>query len=241
MATATEHYEKLLSGVYSWMLGGHDAGIERNARFFEQHAVTPRGSRVAIDLGAGCGFQSIPLARSGFDVTAIDTDAGLLEELRRHDAGRTIRTVVGDLMRFSEYVDAPAEIVVCMTDTVLHLESTDRVSDLAARVFAALEPGGRFIVTFRDLTTTIEGIGRFIPVRSDASRILTCFLEYEAERVRVHDLLYERIAADWQFSASAYYKLRIDPTAFRATLLDSGFSDVAMTLDRGLATFIAAK
>ena len=44
-----------------------------------------KGSKgIAIDLGAGCGFQSIPLARLGFTVTAIDLDEKLLDELQKN-------------------------------------------------------------------------------------------------------------------------------------------------------------
>ena len=52
--------------------------------------------RRAVDLGAGCGFQAIPLARLGFAVTAIDLDRKLLAELasarrRREDRDRLRR------------------------------------------------------------------------------------------------------------------------------------------------------
>jgi len=47
--------------------------------------------------------------------------------------------------------------------------------------------------TYRDLTKELEGLDRFIPVRSD-DKIMTCFLEYEsAESVAVHDLIYTRV------------------------------------------------
>ena len=48
--------------------------------------ITPARSGRAVDLGAGCGFQSIPLARLGFAVTAIDIDRKLLDELHRNAA-----------------------------------------------------------------------------------------------------------------------------------------------------------
>jgi len=60
-------------------------------------------------------------------------------------------------------------------------------------VFNALHSGGVFVSTYRDLTKELEGLDRFIPVRSD-DKIMTCFLEYEsAESVAVHDLIYTRV------------------------------------------------
>ncbi|MGL6339584.1 MAG: class I SAM-dependent methyltransferase, partial [Waterburya sp.] len=66
MATSKEHYEQVLANVYSWMLGGFEQGISRNLDFFQKHNISPIKSGIAVDLGAGCGFQSIPLAQLGF-------------------------------------------------------------------------------------------------------------------------------------------------------------------------------
>src|SRR5262245_7900518 len=117
MPTVAEHYDALLSDVYSWMLGGFDQAIARNVAFFERHDARPRGSGVAVDLGAGCGFQAIPLARAGFRVTAIDIDRKLLAELEQNRGTAKVTTVAGDLLEFDQHVDGPIELAVCMTDT----------------------------------------------------------------------------------------------------------------------------
>jgi SAM-dependent methyltransferase len=241
MPSSAEHYRDVLADVYSWMLGGFDAGIRKNVAFFERHDVRPRGSGRAVDLGAGCGFQAIPLARAGFDVTAIDLDRSLLDELERHRGEAPVATVADDLMRFDAHVDAAVEIVVCMTDTLLHLEGMAQVDALFAKVFAALEPGGRFITTFRDLSAPAEGLDRFIPVQSDDTAILTCFLEYEPDSVKVHDLLYRQQDGRWQFSKSYYRKLRLSADNVRERLTATGFDDVRQTAENGLVTVIAAR
>ncbi len=106
MATVKEHYEQVLSDVYSWMAGGFNSGIERNIDFFKKHKITPLRSAKAIDLGAGCGFQSIPLAKAGFSVTAIDIDGKLLKELTDNSGSLEI-----NIIRASHWVqqDAPEE------------------------------------------------------------------------------------------------------------------------------------
>lgn len=241
MANVADHYRGLLSEVYSWMLGGFAAGIARNEAFFAGHGIAPRGSGVAIDLGAGCGFQSIPLARLGFRVTAIDTDQALLDELDSHRGEACVRTVADDLMQFERHLQAPAELIVCMTDTLLHLDSPAQVASLFAKVAAALEPGGRFIATVRDLSTPLTGLDRFIPVQSDASTILSCFLEDAGERVRVHDLLYRRRNGSWTFAKSFYYKLRLKPDWLREQLGAAGFGALELAVNSGLVTIVAAR
>jgi hypothetical protein len=50
---------------------------------------------------------------------------------------------------------------------------------------------------FRDYAKPLQGDVRFIHVKSDEERILTCVLEYEESFVRVTDLLYEKTDGTW--------------------------------------------
>lgn len=241
MGTVQAHYENLLSSVYSWMVGGFDQGCANNAALFERMGIVYPGSGVALDLGAGCGFQSIPLARMGFPVIALDTDAALLAELKAHAEGLSITPVCGDLMQFERHCAGGIALAVCMTDTLLHLDSPEAVRALCAKVHGALEPGGQFIVSFRDLSHDLYGVDRFIPVRADASRIMTCFLEYMPGKVIVHDLVHEKNGESWDFKKSCYAKLRLSKTAVLQSLSDAGFGSIQEDETRGMITLIAGK
>ncbi|MCP4725912.1 MAG: class I SAM-dependent methyltransferase [bacterium] len=241
MATAAEHYENVLSDVYSWMLGGFESGVQRNIDFFDKHSIDPVGSKLAIDLGAGCGFQSIPLAMRNFSVIAIDIDAKLLKELNENKSTHKITTVQDDLYEFDKYAQGKAELVICMTDTLLHLESKSKVESLFLKVFSSLEDNGKFILTYRDLSFELSDIDRFIPVKSDDNIILLCFLEYESETVKVHDIVYFNENGEWNINKSFYRKLRLSKDWIDEKLLESGFTNIDSKVENGLITVIAAK
>lgn len=241
MPSVTEHYDNVLADVYSWMYGGWDAALARNEEFAARHALRPRASGRAIDLGAGCGFQSIPLARRGFAVTAIDLDAKLLAELREHAGTLPIEIVRDDLLEFRRVCEDGVELVVCMVDTLLHLSSRDDVQRLLKDAHAALAPGGRFVATFRDLGAEARELDRFIPVRSDADTIFTCFLEYEPDTVKVHDLVYRRDGNAWRFAKSFYRKLRLSQAWAESAARGAGFAAVEAANERGVVTLIATK
>ena len=241
MATVEEHYDRLLADVYSWMYGGWEAALARYTEFFAARGIAPRGSRRVVDLGAGCGFQAIPLARLGFQVTAIDFDRKLLAELEAHAGAEKIETVCANLVDFRRYAPEPVELVVCMVDTLLHLDSEETVERLFNDVFAALEPGGTFIATFRDFSVAAEGLDRFISVRNDERMIFTCFLEFEPTTVKVHDLVYRRVDGRWDFAKSYYRKLRLSTAWVVSTLRAAQFARVETSLDRGLVVVTAAK
>jgi predicted RNA methylase len=241
MATVAEHYERLLADVYSLMYGGWDAALARYTEFFAARGIAPRGSGRAVDLGAGCGFQAIPLGRAGFAVTAIDLDRKLLGELEQHIGDENIEIVCADLMDFRRHAPASAELIVCMVDTLLHLPSQEAAARLLSDVFAALEPDGTFIATFRDFSIETTDLDRFIAVRSDDHTVFDCFLEFESASVKVHDLVHRRVDGRWEFAKSFYRKLRLSTAWVVVTLRAAGFDKVETGLDRGLVVVTAKK
>jgi SAM-dependent methyltransferase len=241
VANVEQHYDQVLSDVYSWMYGGYEAALARYTEFFSSRGIAPTRSGRAVDLGAGCGFQSIPLARLGFAVTAIDIDRKLLDELSEHAGDAEIAIERGDLLYFDRHVHGPVELIVCMVDTLVHLESKAAVKDLFAKVHRALEPGGRFVITYRDLSREALELDRFIPVRADDSTILTCFLEYEPDTVKVHDLVYRKVGGDWTFRKGFYRKLRLPQAWVEEELRRAGFTLAEAGVERGLVTLVATR
>jgi hypothetical protein len=78
-------------------------------------------------------------------------------------------------------------------------------------------------------------------VRSEPRRIFTCYLEYEAEHIKVHDLVYEQIDSAWTFNKSFYRKIRIPLKWTTEALLKTGLRIALATLEKGLITIIAIK
>ena len=241
MSTVKEHYENVLSEVYVWMFDGFDNALKKNADFFKMHKISPTRSGIAIDLGAGCGFQSIPLATAGFNVTAIDLDNRLLNDLESRSPQLPIKIVQDDLVDFDKHTKGNAELIVCMTDTLCHLDSKDKVKSLLEKVIASLEERGQFIITFRDLSFELPELERFIPVKSDDDTVFTCFLEYEPETVKVHDLVYRKKDGNWSLSKSYYRKLRLSKEWIEEQLTIIGFTRFESTIDKGFVTVIAVK
>lgn len=223
MTTVSDHYAQLLAPIYSWMAGSIEAAFEAgHAEIGEALRPLPADS-IVVDLGAGFGMHAIPLARAGSRVLAVDTSTDLLKELDHLAKGLPIETVADDLLSFRAHLSGKADAVLCMGDTLTHLPEHTHVDFLAQEVHESLRPGGQFVLSFRDYSVALEGDARFIPVRSDERRILTCFLEYEEDTVVVHDILHERAGDAWETRVSSYRKLRLSPDRVIASLETCGF------------------
>lgn len=200
------HYDNHLARVYPWMAGGIEHALAQGAQDVAPWLGRPG---YAVDLGAGFGMHSIPLARAGFEVLALDSSAQLLAELRAQADGLPLEAVEADLLRFTDHLRRPADLILCMGDTLPHLRSMRQVRRLLHDVARSLRPGGLFAATFRDYRHLPQGDQRFIPVRSSPDRILTCCLEAGPTRVLVHDMLHERTGAAWSMKVGSYAKLRL--------------------------------
>lgn len=226
MNDAIRHYDELLAAHYSWMVGvPFEEKVAEQKALLGELGLEPGRHGAALDLGAGPGYQSAALADLGYSpVIAIDTSKALLEELSARKGRRAIETLHGDVCHLSRYAPGEsAEAIVCMGDVLTHLERHEDVARLLSDSFAALKPGGRLVLTFRDLSQELAGLDRFIPVRSDADKLMVCVLEYEPRTVLVHDLIHIRDGDGWRLDKSCYRKLRLAPKDVAAQLRDLGF------------------
>ena len=241
MATVQEHYERHLGAVYTWMGGDLQATIERNRAELHALGLDAPNLGTALDLGAGPGGYTIPLAQAGYITLAFEMCTPLVQELRSHAAGLPIRVIQDDLRAFRQYAEH-ATIILCMGDTLTHLPSPEAVGRLLRDVARTLDSPGVFYATFRDYyTTELQGTARFLAVRSDEQRILTCFLEYAADHVQVYDLLQERQETGWHMSVSDYPKLRLDPAWVYSELAAQGLRVQQDRTDSGMIRVIARK
>jgi 2-polyprenyl-3-methyl-5-hydroxy-6-metoxy-1,4-benzoquinol methylase len=242
MTTVVDHYHTHLGPIYSWIVGDIDAALTRSAAELESFNLPNNIGGVAVDLGAGFGLHALPLAQRGYSVTAIDSCPQLLEELRTRSGLLPISTVAADILEFPKHLQRPPDVVLCMGDTLTHLPSVAAVGNLLSEAARSLVKEGVFVTTFRDyVSAPLQGDRRFIAVRSDAKRILTCFLEYAQDTVVVHDLLHQWESGRWHQQVSSYPKLRLAPEWVASQLSSHGLAVRRTTTTNGMVCLIATK
>jgi len=220
------------------MTGGTDAALAAGKAELEDLELQLPTGALVVDLGAGFGMHSIPLARTGARVIAIDSAAPLLAELTRLAGDLAIKPVQDDLLSFRAHLSEKPAAILCMGDTLTHLPEHRNVDFLVQEVAEALAPGGKFVVSFRDYSVALTDEKRFIPVRADERRILTCFLEYEEDTVVVHDILHERAGDAWETRVGSYRKLRLSPERVLGSLESFGFETRREPGARGMVRIV---
>ncbi len=239
--TVKEHYDNHLGNFYSWYTGDFNENKAAFRAFCTENDIRPSASRIAFDLGAGNGIQTIALAELGFQVKAIDFNEQLISELNARIGDHPVRIYNDDIRFVRKYSILQPELIVCCGDTLTHLDSVLEIGDFIKDVCDILIANGKVIFTFRDYSNELEDTARFIPVKSDAKRILTCFLEYFPDKIRVTDLLHEFENDRWVQKAGSYYKTRIGMDKVLSLLQENGFRIILSNIKKGVITIIGQK
>lgn len=121
--TVKEHYDHHLANFYSWMTGDFEIKKQEFKKFTNDNCIKPQTNGTAIDLGAGHGLQSIPLAEIGFQVLAVDFNQQLLDELKVNSKGLKITTKTADIRYVNDFINDKSELIVCCGDTLSHLDN----------------------------------------------------------------------------------------------------------------------
>ncbi|TGK55374.1 class I SAM-dependent methyltransferase [Leptospira kanakyensis] len=240
---AKEHYANQLGNFYSWMLSDWKTKESEFREFLISKSLAPKKKNLAIDLGAGNGIQTLALSKLGYQVIAVDFNQQLLSELKENAKleNQSIQIVEADILSVSQFRLEHPSLLVCCGDTLLHLSSKEEIEEFLKSCFDCLNQNGDLLLSFRDYSITLEGDSRFIPVKSDSSRILTCILDFEGDRIRVTDQLLEKQNDVWKLSISSYFKVRLLKEECLVILETIGFQIEWVDFYQRMITILAKK
>ena len=136
---AREHYAD--AALYDYEYRRRRADVN----FYRELAKRRKAKRV-LELGAGTGRVSIPLARDNLQVTALDQSKPMLDRLRGKklppSVARRITTVEADLCTFD--LGETFDLAIAPFNVLEHLYTRGEVDACLRRVAAHLAPGGAF-------------------------------------------------------------------------------------------------
>ncbi len=118
--------------------------LVREADFIERSLGVVKGGRL-LDLGCGAGQHAVELASRGYEVVGFDSSQAQLDwagELAQ-ERGERLQFINGDMrtLTYQETFDG----ILCWNTSFGFFEE-DKNIDVAARMFAALRPGGRLLL-----------------------------------------------------------------------------------------------
>lgn len=205
-----------------------------------------------LDIGIGTGRASLPLARTGYSVTGIDSSASMLEETRRQAGETPIVLMVGDVL------DLP--VPDNQFDTVMALNVLTHFPhwrEVLSHWSRKAKPGGRIVFDVYSLDHVNAVNGTHLTDHDLVPDDITGFAGYNL-RLRVADLVEQANELGLTVCAIIPYRLlfsstdanrwllpHYDPAAFEATLAsmanDETLLDLALFLEQEWAGHLTSR
>ena len=200
-----------------------------------------------LELGAGTGRVTLPMAAAGVSVHALDADSGMLARLRSKVAVQPpevqarVTVVQGDIRTFD--LAERFALIVCPFRTFLHnLTEADQLACLS-RVLQHLAPGGRFAfnVFHPSLTFMSQHAGALAGVwrwrgthdlPSGGWVVLSEAAQYDTVGQRVHALQrYEVYQEDGALERTSIFRIELAylyPNDIQRLLRAAGFREITI-------------
>ncbi len=125
------------------------SGVDVHGEAAYVAALVPPGSRV-LDAGCGTGRVAVELARRGYDVAGVDSDASMLDVARA-----TAPNLAWELRDLAAYEgDAAYDLVVAAGNVMIFL-APGTGPEVVRRLAAALRPGGLLVSGWRTVELAV--------------------------------------------------------------------------------------
>jgi glycine/sarcosine N-methyltransferase len=144
-----------LAGYYDQIFEDWEASIARQATvlagILNRECGDGRPIRV-LDCACGIGTQSLGLAMKGFDVTGCDISIGAVQRARSEASKRGLRVTfsVSNMVQLSTIPKSSFDAVICIDNSLTHLQTDDDLLQAAQQAYGKLRPGGSFVGSIRD-------------------------------------------------------------------------------------------
>lgn len=185
-----------------------------------------------LDCACGIGTQSLGLAKLGFRVTGCDLSPNAVERARLEASRRNlnIQFSVANMLDLTCLGNSHFDAVICMDNSLPHLESAEQLLQAAEQMRSRLRPGGSLMASIRDYDHLIEErpVVQTPSFYLDQGRRRIVFQVWEwvdARRYIFHLYITRELAKEWQtFHTTGLYRaIRCDELV--AILSQAGFKN----------------
>jgi glycine/sarcosine N-methyltransferase len=235
MADSTHSYDEF-AAHYHQIFENWEASIIRQATVLGgilQHECGDRRPIRVLDCACGIGTQSLGLAMKGFDVEGCDTSSGAIQRARSEALKRRLSVPfsVANMLRLTAVGRSSFDAVICVDNSLPHLESDEQLLQAAQQAHAKLRAGGSFIGSIRDYDRLVveRPTAQSPSFYSDSDRRRIVFQVWDwldQRRYRFHLYITRSTQSEWHtFHFTSTYRAVLR-SELGDILIQAGFSDV---------------
>lgn len=239
MADSTQSYDEF-AAHYDQIFENWETSIVRQATVLADilHRECGEGRSVRVlDCACGIGTQSLGLAMKGFDVEGCDISSGAIQRARSEASkrGLTVPFSVANMLQLTAVRRSSFDAVICIDNSLPHLESDEQLLQAAQQAHAKLRAGGSFIGSIRDYDRFVverpTAQGPSFYSESDGKRIVFQIWDWlDERRYRFHLYITRSTQSEWHtFHFTSMYRAVLR-SELGVILVQAGFTNVRWLL-----------
>ena len=233
--TVPNTYDEL-ADHYHLIYENWEASVQRQAGILSsllKRECALDGTPSILDCACGIGTQALGLKKLGFRVTGCDLSSRAIERARSEASRRNldIPFAVANMRDLSPIGNSLFDVVICMDNSLPHLESAEQLRQAVVQMRSKLRAGGFLMASIRDYDRLMQEKPALQPPNfyseHGSRRIVFQVWDWLDDRRYVFHLYITReLDTGWEtFHTSGCYRaLRREELA--AVLSQSGFKDV---------------
>lgn len=201
----TTHAYNELAPYYHLLFQDWHASIERQANVLARLLGSPQETRPLLDCACGIGTQALGLAGLGFDVEGTDLSPLNVERAQREavNLGLNVSFRVDDLRILTTSPAGRYGAVLCMDNSLPHLDSDEQIMAALQAMRSRLKPDGILLLSLRDYERLMAEKPAIIPPAFFQDGEFPRFVHQvwdwmDARRYRFHLYLTFEDANGWQ-------------------------------------------
>ena len=153
-------YTKTFADYYDVMSESRFKDISQELEFFK--SIFDSCAKIPVtrilDVGCGTGRHSIPLIKSGYDVTGLDKSQNMLSMFRgKLESGNLKAKIVKKDMKNIDFIEG-FHAIICMNSAFMYLLTDGDILQALKAFHKALKPGGVAII---DIMNFLNLMGRY--------------------------------------------------------------------------------
>ena len=153
-----------------------------------------KGLSPVLDVGCGTGNRTEHLCAGRSRIIGIDLDAGMIERAREAHARDCIRYEVMDMAAIGgAFAGERFGAILCLGNTLVHLDSPEAVADFCRTVYGLLEQGGLFVIQILNYDRILRNTVGSLPALESPEAVFT--RRYAWEGGRMHFITELRVKA----------------------------------------------
>ena len=196
---------------------------------FIQHQFGDLNAKHVLDIGCATGELSYQLAQGGAKVVGMDLNADLLIQARKKEVPGHLSFREGNMLHLkTDFAKAQFDGVVCLGNTLVHLNSHAEIRQTLEGMRYVLKPGGQLVLQILNYDHILENRVNALPkIESDAV-VFNRYYDFEPDAERIQFRTELNIKSTGRSIENTTSLLALKSDSLKKALQQSGFTDIRL-------------